>query len=81
MKSPYKNATKAVIKGKILKLRDEQFPFHQPILQHDTFWIYCNARRYWGAYRKALDESNIKLKNNEIKSEVGYKIDCQHQRQ
>jgi hypothetical protein len=75
MKSPYKNATENEILKKLLTLKKENFPFHQPVLQGDTFWIYCNSRRYWGSYKKALNKAKIKLKNNEIKSEFGHKID------
>ena len=75
MGSFFKNVTKDEITNKLQKLKVEKFPFDQPVLQQDTFWIYCNARRYWGTYQNALVDSKIILKDNEVKSEIGYKID------
>lgn len=75
MKSAYKNATKEDIRLKINELKKEQFPFSRPILQRDTFWIYCRTRLYWGTYRKALYDSNIEPEEDGIKSEYGYEID------
>ena len=75
MKKKYKNAGKDEILDKLIKLKNEQFPFSQPVLQRDTFWIYCNARRYWGTYINSLKEASIELEIEEIKSETGFKID------
>lgn len=75
MSSPFKNATKEEIYNKLKELKEEEFPFHMPALDGDTFWIYCNARRYWGTYKDALKEAGVKLDNDIIKSENGYEID------
>lgn len=75
MKVKYKNASKDEITDKLQELDKERFPFDQLVLQRDTFWIYCNARRYWGSYLKSLNAANIDIKTNEIKSETGFRID------
>ena len=75
MTSKYKNSTKEEIFCKIIELREEQFPFHQPVLQRDIFWVYCNARRYWGSYKDALHEAGIELQNNQVTSELEHGID------
>lgn len=75
MKSEYKNATKGEIRNQIVKMGEENYPFERPTLQHDTFWIYCNARRYWGTYGNALVENGIDLSEENILNEFGYPID------
>jgi hypothetical protein len=75
MKSIYKNASKSQIIDKLLEMEKESYPLHQPILQRDTFWIYCNARRYWGFYKNAIRDIGINLDTDEIKSDYGYRID------
>jgi len=56
-------------------MNKSKYDFNQPILQGDTFWIYCNARQYWGTYKAALNEAGITLKKQEITSDYGHKID------
>jgi hypothetical protein len=77
MKSPYKNATKDIILHRILELQDEAYPFTSPVLKEKAFfWVYCNARRYWGSYKDAMKEAKIKLKTDQnIISECGYEVD------
>jgi hypothetical protein len=75
MKSHFKNASKQEIKEKLLEMAESNYVFSQPILQGDTFWIYCNARRYWGTYKVALAHVGIPLEDDVIKSDYGFIID------
>lgn len=74
MTSIYKNADKHTI---LDLLGNEKFyPSGNLVLQKDTFWIYCNARRYWGTYQAALREAGVTIPENfEVTSEYGYQID------
>jgi len=76
MPSEYKNADKQTILDLLITWKNEQYPFNSLILQNDTFWIYCNTRKYWGTYKAALKEAGVTIDENfRVKSGYGYQID------
>ena len=75
MPSKYKNVTQDDILFKLIELKEEQFDFKQLLLQGDTFWIYCNSRKYFSNYSDALGNLDINIESDEVKSELGNRID------
>jgi len=75
MASKFKNASQDDVKKKLVELNKEEFNFNTLMLQGDTYWLYCNARRYWGTFHEALKEAGISLQDDIIKSDYGHKID------
>lgn len=74
-KSTLKNASVKRIINKLYSLKFERFRFDELLLQGDTFWLYCGARKYWGSYSAALRAVRIEIDGNVVKSEKGQKID------
>jgi hypothetical protein len=88
MNSKLKNANRDTIRLTLVKWATESCPFQQLLLQGDTFWVYCNARRYWGKYGDALLDIGVTRQHDEsTRSECGFDIDWwkfiggQHQRE
>lgn len=76
MASEFKNANKQTILNKLIEWRNDKYPFNNLVLQHDTFWIYCNSRRYWGTYKAALRDAGVNIGLDfKVMSEYGYEID------
>ncbi|MCX6659118.1 MAG: hypothetical protein NTX81_01870, partial [Candidatus Bathyarchaeota archaeon] len=54
---------------------NQKYSFKQLLLQEDMFWTYVSSRRYWGSFRKALNDVGVDLRKEELIHEYDQEVD------